>query len=65
MVARTLKRFAADQNGATAIEYALLGTLIAVALIASFTVLGNSVGNLFGGGAGGAATTLERQANKL
>jgi pilus assembly protein Flp/PilA len=65
MLAQNLRRFGADESGATAIEYALLGTLIGIALIASFTVLGNSVGNLFGTGAGGSAETIESAASRL
>jgi pilus assembly protein Flp/PilA len=65
MLAQTLKRFGADESGATAIEYALLGTLIGIALIASFTVLGNSLGNLFGTGPGGASAAIEGAIDKL
>lgn len=65
MLAQILRRFGADESGATAIEYALLGTLIAVALVATFTVVGDSVGNLFGTGAGGSAETIESAASTL
>ena len=65
MLAQNLRRFGADESGATAIESALLGTLIGIALIASVTVLGNSVGNLFGTGAGGSAETIESAASRL
>ncbi|MEO5806569.1 Flp family type IVb pilin [Devosia sp.] len=41
-----------DDAGATAIEYALLGTIIAVALAATFAVVGNNLANMFGGNAG-------------
>lgn len=34
-------------NGVTAIEYALLGALIAVAIVGSVIVLGNSVSDLY------------------
>lgn len=37
-----LQRFAKDQSGATAIEYGMIASLIAVACIASFTALGGS-----------------------
>ena len=42
-----LKRFAADESGATAIEYGLIASLIAVAMIAAATTLGKNVGNTF------------------
>ena len=60
MLRQMLRRFAVDDTGATAIEYALLGTLVAVALVASFSLLGNSLTNMFGTtttGAVGAITT--------
>jgi pilus assembly protein Flp/PilA len=36
----TLRRFLADEHGATAIEYALLATFIAIAIIAGATQVG-------------------------
>ncbi len=36
-------RFAADESGATAIEYALLASLIAVAIITGATTLGGKI----------------------
>lgn len=45
-------RFAKDESGATAIEYGLIATLIAVALIVGATYLGgqlNSTFNYIGG----------------
>ena len=44
---RTLKTFAFDESGATAIEYALIASLIAVAIIVSITVLGSQLQNTF------------------
>ncbi len=41
-------RAVADESGATAIEYALIGCLIAVVSIGSMTALGNSAVGLFG-----------------
>src|SRR4051812_27537524 len=38
---RLLKAFLADVSGATAIEYGLIAALISVAIVASFTALGN------------------------
>ncbi len=43
-----LLRFADDERGATAIEYGLVAALIAVAIIVSMTVAGNSLFGLFG-----------------
>ncbi len=41
-------RFHTDESGATAIEYALIATLIAVAIIAGVTLAGGSVQTLWG-----------------
>ena len=41
------KRFAADESGATAIEYGLIAALIAVGIIAAATTLGGSLSDLF------------------
>jgi pilus assembly protein Flp/PilA len=43
-----LARFAKDESGATAIEYGLIATLIAVAIIVGATALGGSLNTLFG-----------------
>ena len=40
-----ISRFSADESGATAIEYALLASLIAVAIIAAATTLGKNISN--------------------
>jgi len=40
-------RFAKDESGATAIEYGLLASLIAVAIITAVTNVGTGVGNTF------------------
>lgn len=60
-----LLQFLRDETGATAIEYALLGVLVAVAIAASFTVLGDSLTNLFGTGAGGPADIIGERADTL
>jgi pilus assembly protein Flp/PilA len=44
---RPLKAFVANESGATAIEYALIASLIAVAIIVSITVLGTQLQNTF------------------
>jgi pilus assembly protein Flp/PilA len=43
-----ISHFSADESGATAIEYALLASLIAVAIITATTTLGSKVANTFG-----------------
>jgi pilus assembly protein Flp/PilA len=43
------KRFANDESGATAIEYGLIATLIAVALITGATALGTKLNAVFNG----------------
>lgn len=43
----TVARFAADDSGATAIEYGLIAALIAVGIIAAATTLGSSLSDLF------------------
>lgn len=43
-----MKRLAAickQRHGVTAYEYALIGSVLALAIVVSFTVLGNSLGN--------------------
>lgn len=65
MLRQIVRRFAADENGATAIEYALLGTLIAVALVASFTLVGDGVANMFGSGSTGAVGAIDNSVDRL
>lgn len=40
-------KFLEDESGATAIEYALIGTLISVAIMVGAGAVGNAVNNLF------------------
>ena len=61
MTAKTIREFLADERGATAIEYGLLAALIAVAIIGTFTVLGNNLTELFDNGA---STTLDAALTK-
>ncbi|WP_297112081.1 Flp family type IVb pilin [uncultured Devosia sp.] len=62
MQIQMLRRFIAEETGTTAIEYALLGTLIGVAMLATFTVFGNALGELFNSPA---VDTLGSVANSL
>ena len=41
------QRFARDQSGVTAIEYGLIASLIAVAIIAAVTLVGTDLSTLF------------------
>ncbi len=41
------KRFLRDEHGATAIEYALLGSLLALVLVAALTALGTGLSSEF------------------
>ncbi len=42
-----IKRFKADEDGATAIEYGLIAALIAVAIIAAVRAVGTSLSTTF------------------
>jgi Flp pilus assembly pilin Flp len=57
-----IKAFWFAQEGATAIEYALLGMLIGIAIIGTFAALGNSVTGLFNSGI---AEAMAKQTNTL
>jgi pilus assembly protein Flp/PilA len=43
----SLRKFVRDESGATAIEYGLIASLIALVIIASVAVVGNSLTNTF------------------
>ena len=45
---RIFSRFANDESGATAIEYGLIASLIAVAIIGAITTVGTSLITTFG-----------------
>ena len=62
MTATKMGKFVVDESGATAVEYGLLAALIAVAIIGTFSVLGNSVQGLFNNGT---ASTLDNQTAKI
>jgi pilus assembly protein Flp/PilA len=44
---KAIKKFVANDSGATAIEYALIASLVAVAIILSITALGTHLQNTF------------------
>lgn len=43
-----LKRFLKCEDGATAIEYGLIASLIALAIIGGFSNVGTAIGDMFG-----------------
>jgi pilus assembly protein Flp/PilA len=43
----SIKKFLTNDSGATAIEYALIASLIAVAIIGAITVVGTKLQNTF------------------
>ena len=42
-----VNRFAADQSGATAIEYGLIAAIVSIAIVTALTSLGGKVVGLF------------------
>ena len=44
---RTLREFVANEDGATAIEYGLIASLIAVVIIGAVTVVGTKLSTTF------------------
>jgi len=48
-----VRRFVTDEEGSTAMEYGLLGTLIGIAAIAAFMIVGGGLLHLFGASANG------------
>lgn len=65
MLAEMIKAFRDDDSAATAIEYGLIAALLAVAVIASFSLLGNSLVSLMGAGTGSAADVIATQTGKI
>ena len=47
-MSKLFARFAKDQSGATAIEYGLMASLIAVAIIGAITTVGSKLTTTFG-----------------
>jgi pilus assembly protein Flp/PilA len=44
---KSFKRFLANESGATAIEYGLIASLIAVVVIGALQIVGNNLKNTF------------------
>jgi pilus assembly protein Flp/PilA len=53
-----MKRFLQDQRGATAIEYAIIGAMISIAIIASVSLLGDALDDSFSTTAAKVAATV-------
>ena len=51
-----IKSFLKDESGATAIEYGLMASLIALVIIAAVTLLGENVRDIFNAISGGLVT---------
>lgn len=62
MLAVLIRSFLHDDGGATAIEYGLIVALVAMAILGTLAVLGDSVQGLFDNGA---AEVLNKQAGKI
>jgi pilus assembly protein Flp/PilA len=45
--AKVIKNFVANESGATAIEYALIASLVSVVIIAALTTLGGKIQKTF------------------
>lgn len=45
---KTIRKFIADESGATAIEYGLIAALVSLAAIAALQALGESLDSIFG-----------------
>jgi pilus assembly protein Flp/PilA len=44
----TILRFCRDESGATAIEYGLIATIMAVGLVTALSSMKNEIGTMFG-----------------
>ena len=53
-----IKKFAKDETGATAIEYALIASGIALAIIAGLSATGTSVNNMYANVTSTVTTTI-------
>ncbi len=58
-----IRSFYEDESGATAIEYALIASLVAMAIIASFGLMINNIGVILNDTASGVEKVNERQFN--
>ena len=60
-----LSAFLRNDDGATAIEYALIGMLVAVAIVSGLTLVSDSLENIFGLGTGSPASVINNAAESL
>jgi Flp pilus assembly pilin Flp len=60
-----LIKFLRCESGATAMEYALLATIVAVGLAATFAILGDTVLSLFSSGTGTPGEAISGAANSM
>jgi pilus assembly protein Flp/PilA len=56
----TMRKFLNDRNGATAIEYGLIASLISLAIIGGVTLTGGSLQDLWDGNSGKIVEGLNR-----
>ena len=59
------ERFAQNENGATAIEYGLLASLLAIGCLIAFQALGTGLVSLFGTTDSGAGGSIRTAADRL
>ncbi|MEO9336649.1 Flp family type IVb pilin [Mesorhizobium sp. SB112] len=60
MTMLTMRKFLNDRNGATAIEYGLIASLISLAIIGGVTLTGTSLQDLWDGNSGKIVEGLNR-----
>ena len=65
MLGRSLRRFIHDDSGATAIEYALIAALIAMAVIGAVTMTAGSMTGMFGKVSDASGNALNAASNSL
>ena len=52
-------RFIEDESGSPAVEYSMIATVIAVALMAAFMGLGDGIASLFSGNEGSIGSAID------
>jgi Flp pilus assembly pilin Flp len=58
-VKKLLKRFIVEESGSPAVEYSMIATVIAVALVAAFMGLGDGITALFNGNESSIGTAID------
>jgi len=59
----TIRKLLKDESGATAIEYGLIAALVSVAIIATLSLLGNSLNQTFATVENGLSSAAEEAAD--